>query len=48
MTEVYSFLLITEDPGAKTSHKPSRLFFDLFVRGLFFASFTPMMLPFWV
>ena len=40
MTDVCSLVLITEDPGAKTSYRPSRLFFDLFVRGLFFASFT--------
>ena len=40
MTEVCSLVLITEDPGAKRSYRPSRLFFDLFVRGLFFASFT--------
>ena len=40
MTEVCSFVLITEDPGAKTSYKPSRLFFKIFVRCLFFVSFT--------
>ena len=40
ITEVCSFVLITDDPGARTSYKPSRLFFDLFVRGLFLANFT--------
>ena len=40
MTEMFSFVLITDDPGARRSYRPSRLFLDRFVRGLFLANLT--------
>ena len=38
--EVYESFLTTEEPGAKTSYSPSRLFLDLFVLGFFLANLT--------
>ena len=37
ITDVFSVVLITYDPGASTSYRPSRLFFDRFICGFFFA-----------
>ena len=40
ITEVNVSVFTTEEPGANTSYKPSRLFLDRFVRCLLLASFT--------
>ena len=40
MTEVYVSVFTTEEPGAKTSHNPSRLFFYLLAFGFFLANLT--------
>ena len=40
ITEVFSVVLMTDDPGASTSYRPSRLFFDRFICGLFFANLS--------